>query len=206
VSVTICCVLRSGGDFSPAHVERLATQIHLYSPGDCPVVCLTDMVPEIEALGICDALALQDFWPGFWSKMEVFRLAGPVLYLDLDTTIVGPLDPLLAAVRQHELIVGRDFQSSGRRTDTSVMGWSTGLRWLYYDFAASAYAHQEIYSSTEHFVRDRGPPAPMLWQSILPGHVLSYREVQNGADMAEARVIVSHGTPGPSCTAAALGE
>lgn len=36
-------------------------------------------------------------WPGWWSMLEMYRIPGPAIYLDLDTTIVGDLTPLAEA-------------------------------------------------------------------------------------------------------------
>lgn len=75
---TLACVLRSGGDFGPEHVQWLAKQV----PG---LVCLSDVpVPGVERI------ALEHGWPGWWSKMEMFgpSLEGDVLMMDLDTVVL----------------------------------------------------------------------------------------------------------------------
>lgn len=75
--VTIVCVLRSGGDYRPEHVQRLAKMV----PG---IVCLSDVaVPGVE----CRPLMTK--WPGWWSKMESFgpSITGDMLLIDLDTTV-----------------------------------------------------------------------------------------------------------------------
>lgn len=70
------CVLRSGGDFKPEHVDRLARMV----PG---LECLTDMKVGIPSI------PLKHNWPGWWSKMQIFRpdIEGDIFYLDLDTTV-----------------------------------------------------------------------------------------------------------------------
>lgn len=72
------CVLRSGGDFLPDHVQRLARMV----PG---LVALSDVpVPGVPTI------PLQHSWPGWWAKIEICRpdIAGDVFYVDLDTTIL----------------------------------------------------------------------------------------------------------------------
>src|SRR5690554_2916161 len=81
------CVLRSGGDFTPRHVQVLADQV----PG---LVCLSDApVPGVETI------PLQHNWPAWWSKLELCRpdIEGDLLYLDLDTVVPGDLAPLIEA-------------------------------------------------------------------------------------------------------------
>lgn len=76
--MTPACVLRSGGDFGPEHVQWLAKQV----PG---LVCLSDVpVPGVETI------ALEHDWPGWWAKLEMFgpSLEGDVLMIDLDTVVL----------------------------------------------------------------------------------------------------------------------
>lgn len=75
----VACVLRSGGDFRPAHVQWLARQV----PG---LVCLSDVpVPGVETI------PLKHGWPGWFSKLEMFgpSLRGDVLMMDLDTVVLN---------------------------------------------------------------------------------------------------------------------
>lgn len=94
------CVLRSGGDFGPEHVQWLARQV----PG---LVCLSDVsVPGV------DWRPLEHDWPGWWAKMEMFgpTLEGDVLMIDLDTVVLRlPDEPA------HTTVL-RDF------TEPRVMG------------------------------------------------------------------------------------
>ena len=87
----VICVLKSGGGYDAEWVRKLRdgvarnlTQTHRFR-------CLSDVdVP-------CERIALQHDWPGWWSKIELFRpgvIEGPTLYLDLDTVITGPLDEI----------------------------------------------------------------------------------------------------------------
>lgn len=76
---TLVCVLRSRGDFAPAHVQWLASQV----PG---LVCLSDCdVPGVPTV------RLRTKWPGWWAKMEAFDtelIPGDVLLMDLDTVVL----------------------------------------------------------------------------------------------------------------------
>lgn len=83
----VATVLKSGGDFCPDHVWRIFHQVREFAP-ECSFVCLSDMPEEVPG-----GVPLLHNWPGWWSKIELFqkdKFHGPVLYMDLDTTIVAP--------------------------------------------------------------------------------------------------------------------
>lgn len=86
--ITVLCVCKSGSIYDAEWVRRLRDgfwrnlQRH-------ELVCLSDIdVP-------CKRIPLQHDWPGWWSKIEMFRpgvITGPTLYVDLDTVITGDLN------------------------------------------------------------------------------------------------------------------
>lgn len=77
----ITTVLKSGGEFTPEHVQRLHGQF-----GPLPSVCLSDIpVSGVNVLPLCYN------WPGWFSKMELFNPAliqDDILYFDLDTLLI----------------------------------------------------------------------------------------------------------------------
>ncbi len=85
--LTIATVYRSGGEYSSAHVDRLAAQVAITNPG-AAFVTLSDALP---------GPGLVHDWPRWWGKLELFRGGiwhGPVVYLDLDTDVIGDLSQL----------------------------------------------------------------------------------------------------------------
>ncbi len=113
---TVVLVLRSGGEFLPEHVRVLIAGIEKYwQPIDQPprLAVLTDMpVDQYGLLGHIgvEKIPLHHMYPGWWSKIELFRpdLArlGDILYFDLDTVVVGDLADI-AQVRTLTLL--QDF-------------------------------------------------------------------------------------------------
>ena len=91
--LTVCCVLRSGGEFKPEHAASLQAGVRKHLSVEHEFVCLADGL-----LAGMHTTLLDHDWPGWWAKLEMFRLTGPVLFLDLDTVIIGSLDPLANAV------------------------------------------------------------------------------------------------------------
>lgn len=91
--LTVMCVLRSGGGtYDVSWVRKLRDGVARNLTIPHRFVCLSDVdVP-------CETIKLQHNWPGWWSKVEIFRegvITGPTLYLDLDTVIVGNIDRIM---------------------------------------------------------------------------------------------------------------
>ena len=97
-NLTVACVLRTGPDFRPEHVLALHNGVRRNLSIPYRFVCLTDQVAEVSKLGI-EARPLPHRWPGWWAKLNLFApgmFAGPVLYFDLDSMVIGKLDDIAA--------------------------------------------------------------------------------------------------------------
>ncbi len=84
----VLTVLRSGGEYTPAHVQVMAGLIKKWAPG-AYFRCLSDVeIPGVERIH------LTQNWPGWYAKLEMFRedIGGDFLYTDLDNLPLGPLD------------------------------------------------------------------------------------------------------------------
>ena len=200
----LACVLRSGGDYGPEHVERLARQAGRHHP-EAPFVCLSDMeVPGIRCLPL-----LFD-WPGWWAKMELFRpdlLLGDMLYLDLDSSIVGPLDDMLGFGR---LAIMRDVYRPGG-LQSSVMYLPEAERaavWRAWIAAPDRWMREFRRGGDQAFLERPWRGHARRWQDDLPGQVVSYkvhvrkahrrdREFGDGTVPEGARLVAFHGRPRP---------
>lgn len=123
--LTVACVLKSGGLYTAEWVGRLQRAVAEHLSAEHHFVCLSDIdVP-------CDRLPLAHGWPGWWSKLEMFRLTGRALFLDLDVAVVGDLDRVLdwpsAPFDERSfggapsLTAVRDFYHPAREFNSSVM-------------------------------------------------------------------------------------
>ena len=88
--MTVLCVLKSGGIYDASWVEKLKNGCERNLPKHV-FNCLSDVpVP-------CNRIPLKHDWPGWWSKIEMFRkgvIDGPTIYFDLDTVLTGPIEIL----------------------------------------------------------------------------------------------------------------
>jgi len=85
----VICVLRSGGIYDATWVQKLRDGVARNLAQKHRFRCLSDVeVP-------CERIKLEHDWPGWWSKIEMFRkgvIEYSTLYLDLDTVITGSID------------------------------------------------------------------------------------------------------------------
>lgn len=195
MDAVIVTVLRSGGEYLPEHVVRLQAQCRRWHPGVGFVV-----LSDVEVPGV-DRIALEFGWPGWWSKMEALRIAGPVLYMDLDTSVVGPLEPLLREALLHRFVALRDFNPQQREMGSGLMAWSGSCADLYAEFSRDPEGHMRR-CSTPRWWGDQGFLEPRTsyrryWQDLLPGAVVSWKKHCASGIPAGARVVCFHGKPRP---------
>ncbi len=189
--VTVC---KSGGDFRWEHVEDLKQQCARHAPG-VEFVCLSD-----DPRGT----PLKHDWPGWWSKIEIFTLQGPCLYMDLDTVVLDSLAPLLEIARTRPFTVLRDFNHPQREVQSSVMAWNgthPTLGRLYTRFRCHPQHHMAENAETrwwgdQGFI-ERYAEGWEYWQDRLPGALVSYKKQCRDGVPPGARVVVFHGKPRP---------
>lgn len=224
--LTVACVYKSepNGPYSPEDVVRLARGVHKHLSIPHRMVCLTD---DVQALcGVdggypkvqCAIESLQHGWRGWWAKMELFALEGPVLYLDLDTVIIGSLDEIAYKVSESDrLVMLRGFYRGDRCS--GVMGWGDGVstRWILDTFISDirtppAYVQTPLaLRMTCKRMTHRGDQEWLDWhlkqtqtptvflQDIASG-VCSYKvdvRDKGGVLPTDARVVCFHGQPRP---------
>lgn len=201
----VATVLRSGGDFEPRHVARLVAQIERHLPG-AEIVCLSDVAVE------CERIALKHDWPGWWAKMELYRpdIGGDLLYIDLDTTIVGPLDEIAAA---GQLTVLADFYRPELVQSSLMFLPEADRAEIWRAFSSDPARHMAECATRERwgdqgFLNELWNAGAARWQDVLPGQVVSWklhvrkavnpaRESGDGTVPQRARIVCFHGAPRP---------
>jgi hypothetical protein len=201
--LTVACVLRSGGIYDAAWVARLRAAVGRHLSQAHRFVCLSD----VDVSG--ERIALEHDWPGWWSKIELFKLPGPVLFFDLDTAIVGDLSDIAAQAGEWRFTLLRDFYRQ-RGLGSGVMAWNCDMLRVYEKFAGMPdYWIKEIAGRgdqgfIEAVVNFDGIDR---WQDVLPGQIVSYKRHCMGGQSPEsgqwcapgipanARVVCLHGLP-----------
>lgn len=192
--LTVACVLKSGGIYDASWVARLRAGVARHLPLQHRFVCLSDVdVP-------CERIPLQHDWPGWWSKMELFKLPGPVLYFDLDTLPVGDLGDIAGHAAETPFTMLRDFYAPDH-FGSGVMAWNGDApRQLYDEFAKDPERLMRVSRARmgdQAFVEETyGKDKITRWQDVLPGQIVSYK-AHNCAHRipAGARAVCLHGKP-----------
>jgi len=177
-------VLKTGGIYTKEHVQRLAKQV----PN---LVCFSDLqIPGVKTI------PLKHNWPGWWSKMEVFRpdaITGDILHIDLDTTVRN-IEPFLKVGKTTML---QDFYFPEAKASGLMYIHEADKEKVYKAFLSDSEAIMKQKRSVPYH-GDQGVLNDLLdaqaWQTLMPGKVVSYKV---HGDDGTADVVCFHGKPKP---------
>ena len=190
--VTVACVLKSGGDFTPEYVYRLRDGIKANTTVAYKFVCLTDLDLD------CETIPLEHNLSGWWSKLELFLLKGKVVYFDLDTVINGDLDALLSY--QHAFTMLSNLDGRGGLA-SGCMAWDGDFRYLFDRWDASKAAEYTTPKKwgDQGWISEQIEVVPDRMQLLFPDMFCSYKwgKIE---DRQKASVVLYHGLPRPHQT------
>ncbi len=212
--LNVVCVLKSGGDFTEEHVRRLHRGVSEHLTQEHFFFCLTDL--RCEAVPWCTIHPLQDALPGWWSKMEVFKLKGQVLYFDLDTIIKGDLDKFSELDSQYFYMLRGFYRPESLAS--GVMYWNGDYSYIYSEFLRMYEGAEivpkgkhgprsseglrylgKVYRGDQDFLQDvfSGKSFVKGLQDVISG-IYSYKvDCTPKSIPADSRVICFHGKPRP---------
>jgi len=200
--LSVWCVL-TGDKYQDEDVLILRAMVSRHLRQPFQFLCLSDrFIPGV------DCLVPDEVWPGWWSKLLLFRYAttGLHLYLDLDCVVVGDLDPLVA----DKLTMPSNWAQSGHGgCQSSVMAWGGDYAYIPQMFDpeqlhppsngnCGAYGASKLWGDQEFITYLLGPPgagniAPM--QGVCS---YKYHCQRDGRPPERARVVAFHGVPKPA--------
>jgi len=186
--LTIATVLKSGGDFEPKHVKAVQGMCEKYMP-EHRFICLTDM----EVPG-CETIPLEFPWRGWWARMELYQVKGPLLYTDLDVIIVRDATQVVNAATGKPFVILRDFYGGGKRMGGGLMYWEMDMSPVFEAYKANPVSHGRSDFWLETIV-----PAENVtyWQDITQG-VVSYKvHVRDRGLLQSDKIVCFHGSPRP---------
>jgi hypothetical protein len=199
--LNVVSVLKSGGDFLPKHVDRLAGQVADWLRLPHHMWVLTDY-PPLSFHGDVNVVSLKRNWPGWWSKLELFDHFHSAFYLDLDTTVVGDLSKLVTDRDGFYAIHDLDVRNKPGQFASGVMRWRGDYSFLTRRFALAADEFMRVYRSPQHwgdqgFIRNVLQQEGIEWkplQAEAPGAIASYKLDQQ---TRETVLVCHHGKPRP---------
>jgi len=184
--LTVVCV-KWGTKYGPEYVNRLRLGVERALGGAVRrFVCFTEdgegLRPDVEVLPLQE----REGWQGWWFKASIFSaqagLRGLVLYIDLDTVIVGSLRPLLSYRGGFATLNAADFSAEEGVDDgfnSSLILWEAGGEGVGRQLCA---LHDSLSDAVfrclmrwDHWLEMVVPTAHTL-QQLFPGLFVDYRK------------------------------
>jgi 2-polyprenyl-3-methyl-5-hydroxy-6-metoxy-1,4-benzoquinol methylase len=188
----VICVLKGGGKYGKDHAYWLRDQVshRIATPHSFRI--LTDS----QDLGPT-AVGLSHGWPGWWSKLEMFRpgqLHGCILYLDLDVVLCRNIvlpDP--KTIEEGFLYARPDWGRTGE-INSSVMMFRAGTCRPVYDRMVAA-PQQTMHEFSAH--GDQHFTSTVMAGKIKPLPLIVNSYKLSKADPAVTDIMAFHGQPKP---------
>ena len=210
--LNVCCV-KWGDAYGAEYVNRLYAMVlrNLRMPFN--FLCFTDDFSQLDTEIF--PIGLPRYLEGWWNKLylfspDVFSKGQRIVYLDLDTVIIGDITPLAQCTSDFAAL--RDFYRP-RGVGSGVMTWQAGLvddfwtRWLedgqpLFSGGDQSWIEIMMHRKWGHHVL----PHRQL-QHVFPGMFASFKADCANGPPYDARVICFHGQPKPhNCGAAWIAE
>lgn len=199
IDMAIVCVLKSGGDYDIDYVIKLKNMIDKNTTLPYKFVCLTDM--NIDK-NICKSIKLVQGYPGWWSKVELFRAglidAKRIIYFDLDTIILKNIDDLLNF--PYNFFALYPWNKKNRRDGLCASGM---MAWKNDNSFSSIFDQFDIKKIDKYSKGDQEYISKCLkkngkevkfFQNLFSGIYSYKRNCKNGLH-EDARIICFHGKP-----------
>lgn len=195
--LTVACVYKPGNGFSEEYVTRLRDGVKEHCKANYEFVCLTNQrVPGV------NCLPLERSNRGWWNKLELFRLQGPIVYFDLDTVIVDDITDICTYLHVFSALSNfkRGVFASG------FMAWCGDHSYLNVDIDKQTdreYNGGETGKWDRHgdqgYISEHLQVEPEMTNDIFPGRFVSYKwQVRRQGKVPKgASVVCFHGRPRP---------
>ena len=205
--------------YDARHVNRILKMLRIHATVPVTLTCLTDdpygIDPDIEIIPLKHSELT-----GWWHKMQIFQWTQtqkePVCYIDLDTVIVGNIDPLASYNGRFAIL--SDFFLGKPNYQSSVMLLQGGFgKELADGFFADTHKAMREHApdvapklgkwGDQYYIERHMPEADYL-QDLFPNMFLSFKAdvAQRGIVPHGASVICYHGLPRPFHYAGTLAD
>lgn len=181
------CVLKPSKEYGVQHVQWLARQVP-------DITCISNIdVPGVQTIKV------RHEWPGWWCKMSMFNpdlIGEDLLYLDLDTVVLGNLD----SIQPLKTTMLSDFYKPHLPASGFMFIKHEDKAAVWEEWIRDPEAHMRRCVTREHwgdqgFLRDVLPAR--RWQVTHPGLVASYKVNCLKGLPPGVKVVCFHGNPRP---------
>ncbi len=219
----IACVLKSGGDYDWNYVHNLNRLLKKHCSLPFTLHCLTDLIPPGGFIrGNLKYHVLRHNWPGWWAKIELFRIfiSTPVFYFDLDTVIVdninhiiqyphkfSALRPLYAEKYPEHKKDPRVRYLYDHAFGSGLMAWDGDCSHIYHKFREDPEDYQRHYKGDQVFIQKMIKLMVVdRLQDLFTKQIVSYKlDIQLSEERREekeelpkyARIVCFSGRPRP---------
>lgn len=217
--IVVC--MKWGTLYGPDYVNVLLNAVSAHLEGSFRFVCFTDdstgVDDRVDCVSIPPMTMAAGGWArGGWPKLSIFsdeaaaKLGGRCLFIDLDTIVTGPLDPLFTRpgnpimIREWPRLADRlrrrrHFGASG------IFAWDGGsLQHIWDEFEADSDTIREQFRQEQQFLEHRAEDLtfwPEDWvisfKRTLMAPPLLDRIIGPKPVPPEARILAFHGDPRP---------
>ena len=166
--------IRWGTKYGPDYLDRLYGMVARHTTGPFRFFCLTDdpagIRPEVTCLPLPDlGCELPRNTKGIWGKSRLWRpdigIKGPVLFMDLDLVVTGPLDGFFEQGSPDDVILARNPNTPLEKLgQTSIFRFPVGkLAPLREMFLADPQGIADTYRFEQRFVTRNAPGGVSFW-------------------------------------------
>jgi hypothetical protein len=188
MELIFACV-RTGTRYSFDYVTKLRNMVARHAPQQpYSMVCLTDQPDSCSGVDFVDISSLS--LPGWWGKMALFepqwRGKAKVVFLDLDTVIIGDLKPLSAV--PGELSICESFTrlitnpTYPCKYNSSVMVLGGGMGsfiWDVFERRRELLMMTHAKHGDQACIEELYPSAPFLQRLLPKDYFCNYRQLTN---------------------------
>jgi hypothetical protein len=217
MNINFVCVYKTGKIYTPEYVQRLGTAIGEHFPREHTFTVMTDdpasfgsFLVDRHSHQYRDIISLVHGWPGYWSKLELFRpnafmFGNFMCYMDLDTIPrdnLGFISAIRCDITPLKFHMLRDWLAPDY-FNSSVMCWISGyFDHLYLRFTADPESYMREYKKypekwgDQSFIQNHLGFIPTALQAEYPGKFVSFKANTTDQKCA-ASVVCFHGRPRP---------
>lgn len=204
--INVVC-FKWGTEFSADYVNNLFHSVKRNTTLDINFICYTDDPTGIE----CETREFIEPLPHWWYIIGLFNpkhgFTDKVVYMDLDTIILGNIDHILSV--DEPFVTLRDYYRP-KGLQTAYIAWEPSWGAFIWERLAERFPTERSYEKlltftggTNRFLEESvglGTDVPRL-QDFVPGECVSYkvhiRDKRESCDFNKVKIVFFHGKPRP---------